>query len=303
MIDNPTASAVETLARLGSFREAAAALGTSPATLSRRIAQAEDYAGQPLFERKRSGTTLTSAGEGFVRLIKDLKAAETDFQRGVARLRGTEADILAIGCGPLTTRNIVAPSLIKLLNLFPDLRMRVDVRATKEPLEALRAGRIDIAICDLTHTPDLSDLEIQLVKRLPITFWARPEHPIHSDRPIPLTDVLRQPIMTPFVHKHWRSSVAEALGGDEAAWHVAETIPQIESDDYGLLTELACRYDIVCGGMSETFSELSQLGRLKRIATTTQMQWNICCARKTGHSFGSLDALWTILARDFGLDA
>ncbi|QFT75634.1 LysR family transcriptional regulator [Ruegeria sp. THAF33] len=301
MIDTKLAVAVKALARVGGFREAAAAAGVSPATLSRRISQAEDYAGKRLFERSRNGTTLTEAGQKFLQLLSDLDTAGNSFERGVAALRDEGASLLAIGCGPLTTRTIISPSLEKLLSEMPDLRVRIDVRATKEPLEALRSGRIDIAVCDLTHTPDLSDLEIQVAHRRPVSFWARPEHPIHAEAPVPLDKLFRRPLMAPFLHKHWRATFAEILGGDAQAWELAERLPQIECDDYGMLIDLACRCDIVCGGMTDAFVEHAKLERLKQVTTQTEIQWNICFARRRNHRFDSLDVLWRILRTEFGV--
>ena len=300
MIDAKLIVAVKALARLGGFREAAAAAGVSPATLSRRISQAEDYAGQLLFERNRSGTMPTEAGQKFLQLLSDLDTAGNAFERGVARLRNESEYLLAIGCGPLTTRTIVSPSLEKLLSEIPHLRARIDVRATKEPLEALRSGHIDIAICDLTHTPDLSDLEIQVAHRKTVSFWARPDHPIHAETPVSLNELFRQPLMTPFLHKHWRATFAEILGGDAQAWDLAEKLPQIESDDYGLLVDLACRCNIVCGGMTDAFAEHAKLEQLTQVATQTEIHWNICFARRRSHHFESLDVLWKILGTEFG---
>lgn len=299
MIDTKVAASVQALARLGSFREASAAIGVSPATLSRRISQAEDYAGQLLFERKRNGTSVTNAGQKFLQLLADLESAGSVFERGVLRLRNEGDDLLAIGCGPLATRTIISPSIEMLLSEIPDLRVRIDVRATKEPLEDLRSGRIDIAVCDLTHTPDLSDLEIQVARRRAVSFWARPEHPIHAETPVGLDRLFRQPLMTPFLHKHWRATFADILGGNANAWDLAERLPQIECDDYALLVNLACRCDIVCGGMTDAFEEHAQLGRLQQIKVKSEIKWNICFARRRSHSFDSLDALWRILGMEF----
>ncbi|QVM85035.1 LysR family transcriptional regulator [Novosphingobium decolorationis] len=55
------------VARHGSFRRAADALGLSQSTVSRRVQLLERRLGVPIFERNRTGTHLTSAGERFIR--------------------------------------------------------------------------------------------------------------------------------------------------------------------------------------------------------------------------------------------
>lgn len=303
MLDPKTSSAVSVLARFGSFREAAAALGISPASFSRRIGEAENYCGQKLFERKRSGAVVTPAGQEFLRLLEVFEAASGVFEQGVTRLRDTGSDILRIGCGPLTTRTVIAPLLTDLQAQMPELRARVDVRATKEPLEALRGGQIDVAVCDLTHTPDLSDLDILMVRRQPVSFWARPEHPIHVRGALTLAELFREPLLSPHLHRHWRTSIAEVLGGDEAAWQRVQRLPSIESDDYGLLAELACQSDVIVGGMAESFAEHAALGTLVKIETKNEMLWNICGARRKGVSFTALDRFWAALSEGYSAEA
>jgi DNA-binding transcriptional LysR family regulator len=54
------------VAELGSFRRAADVLNLSQSTVSRRIQLLERRLGVPWFERSRSGTRLTYAGERFI---------------------------------------------------------------------------------------------------------------------------------------------------------------------------------------------------------------------------------------------
>ncbi len=300
MIDSKIATAVRVLARYGSFREAAQATGTSPASFSRHISQAEAYAGNTLFERRRNGAQVTSAGREFLRLLDALDRASGVFEQGVERLKSTGAPTLNIGCGPLTTRTLIAPLLQQLLLEMPELRIRVIVSATKEPLEALRRGTLDVTICDLTHTPDLSDLDLLVIRKQVVSFWARPQHPVHNNGPISLADIFRLPMVAPHFHRHWRLAIAQVLGGNRAAWQTVEGLPKIECDDYGLLIDLACRSDLICGGMRETVTEHASLGLLTEIRTTEELSWNICAARRKTVSFPALEFLWEELISRFG---
>ena len=293
MIDTRVGHAVRALAKHGNFRAAADVLGTSPASFSRYISQAEAYAGQALFERHIKGTTPTPAGQEFLLMLDTLLDATDRFQTGVERLRDSGPGILNIGCGPLATRTIVAPILARMLADQSDLRAYVQVRATKEPLEALRTGQLDVAVCDLTHTADLSDLDLQVLKKEPISFWARPDHPLHKAAKVGVADVFRDHFITAHLHRHWRVAVAKVLGGTEEAW------PQIECDDFAFMTELACHVDIVCGGMRADFAQHGALGLLKEIQITETLCWNICAARRKNTIFPALDLFWDMLCKEF----
>jgi DNA-binding transcriptional LysR family regulator len=303
LIDSKCQAAVRALARHSSFREAAQAIGTSPASFSRYIVQAETYATRPLFERRRNGAQLTSAGREFLRLLDDLDRATNVFESGVERLKGYGSDILNIGCGPLTSRTLIAPLLEHLLATIPDVRIKVTVSATKEPLEALRRGELDVAICDLTHTTDLSDLLIQVVRKEQVSFWARPEHPLHAKGPVSMTEIFAQPLLSPHIHKHWRAAVAQGLGGDKSAWETVERLPKVESCDFALLLELARKSDLICVGMHETVAEHTALGLLKKVQTNEQLDWNICAARRIGHTFPALEAFWDAAVEKYGISS
>lgn len=125
MINSKIAAAVGALAQHKNFRAAADALGTSPASFSRYTGQAESYAGHALFERHAKGASLTAAGKEFLSILDPFLDANSRFETGVERLRDSRPAILNIGCGPLTTRTVIAPLLAQLLNDQPDLRARV----------------------------------------------------------------------------------------------------------------------------------------------------------------------------------
>ncbi len=300
MIDTKVAAAVRALAQHRNFRAAADALGRSPASFSRYIAQAESYAGHPLFERLAKGASLTAAGQEFLSMLDAFMEATSRFETGVERLRDTGPDILNIGCGPLTTRTVVAPLLAEMMKDQPDLRTRVQVSATKAPLEGLRNGELDVAVCDLTHTPDLSDLDLHMLQKEPVSFWARPSHPLHQASKVSVADVFRDRFITAHLHRHWRTAIANVLGGTEEAWQITNTLPQVECDDFALMTDLACRVDLVCGGMRADFAQHQALGLLTQVQTTETLTWNICAARRKGNSFPALDNFWGQLCAQFG---
>jgi len=302
MINKKVVTAVKVLAEQNSFTVAADVMGTSPASVSRYIRQAEDYAGHTIFERKGNGASLTSAGKEFLKVLDAFHNASNLFETNVNRLRSDGPRHLNIGCGPLATRTIIAPLLTECLQQKKDLSARVKVRATQEPLEDLRAGVLDVVVCDLTHTPDLRDLDIQLVRKEQVTFWARPSHPLHKDKAkVSVGDIFRSPFVTAYLHKHWRTAIARILGNDREAWQIVDALPQIESDDFAFLSELTCHSDLICAGMRQDFEQHCALGLLKELQTHETMTWNICAAKRSGNTFPALEMFWGRLAATYGL--
>ncbi|MGO1120662.1 LysR family transcriptional regulator [Rhodovibrionaceae bacterium A322] len=300
MNNDKVLSAVVTLAQCKSFQEAAQILGMSMASLSRHISRAEEQAGMALFERRRQGTVLTTAGRKYLQLAQELSSALTQFDRGVAGLQESGGDLLNIGCGPLAPRTLIQPVVTELRKLYPKLRLKILVSATKDPLNDLRNGDLDVVVGELTHTADLSDLDLQVIKKQSVSFFARPDHPIHQKGAVSLKEIFQQDLLSPHLHKHWSSSIARILGDDSAAWERVKALPTIECDDYNLLISLTKHSDGLCGGMRETFSEALAAGELKEVRQTQPLPWNICAAKKKSVSLPALDTFWDLTRQRFG---
>ena len=287
--------AMRSLAAHGNMRVAAELCAMSPSSFSRYIQQAEDYVGQELFERVGKSFRTTPAGRAFLNMLDNLDEALVNFETNADRLRHLGPGSLNIGCGPLAARTIVAPLLKDLMNAYSDIRAKVIVRTNKEPLESLRTGALDLAICDLTHTPDLSDLEIHMVRKRETSFWARPEHPLCKKDKVHVSDIFRSKLGTGSFPNYWRKQLAHTLGDTVEAHQIVANMPQIECDDFMLLAAIAMSTDLVVGGMASDFHEYEQLGLLKHIKTVEPLTWNICIARRKGASFPALDLVWNRL--------
>lgn len=299
MLSNRALDAVIALVDCESFHKAAVRLNMSPAAFSRHIKAAEDYAGFALFIRRRGPVRLTAPGAEFIHHAQRMHTAAQRFDAEIRRLKESAGGgVLKIGCGPLTTRSVIAPALRDVARRFPELRFEVLVRANQEPVVALERREIDLFVGDLTHTPFVEDLEVQVLGKKSLIFVADADHPLHASGPYALVDVLRYPLLSPFLHRHWRNVIVKAFGGDDAALARAEQIPTIQCDDFGLLLALLEESDYVCGGMRQTFSEGLASGRLREIRLREQVLWNISLARRKGETFDALEAVWSRILKN-----
>ena len=285
------------LAEHQSFRIAAEQTKTTPASFSRYITQAEDYVGQELFERRGKMAFLTPIGQRFVGNLSPLVGAMKEFETGVEKLRAGGIETLRIGCGPLTTRTIIAPQLAALLEQAPHLRASIMVSATHEPLGALRNGDLDLTVCDLTYTADIPDLEVVVLAKRNISLWVRPGHPLLAEKDASLAMALQYPFISAYLPNYWRKLIAEAFfDGQKTVRHI-DNFPQIQTDDFSLIAEMATRCDFVCAGMPEDFAPYCKLGTLQELNTGEKIPWNICIARRKGSGFPVLDLLWDRLIK------
>lgn len=134
------------VASAGSFRQAAASLGTSQPTITNRIQRLEECLGLKLFGRTTRRITLTEAG---VQLLPRAERSVADIHSIVSDAH-EEADLkkgrVAVGATPTIAAALIVPLLRKFMKMHPDVSIRMldDFRA---PLMAkLASGQIDLAI-------------------------------------------------------------------------------------------------------------------------------------------------------------
>lgn len=152
---------VKAIADTRSLQGAADVLGVNHSTVFRRLAELEEKAGSPLFERHRSGYQLTSAGEAMAAVASRIDSDISDFMRKLAgqdlrprgEIRVTTNDTLLL--------YLLMPVLTRFRAEYPDIR--VDIIMSNQALN-LSKRDADIAIRATDSPPDnltgrrLSDL-------------------------------------------------------------------------------------------------------------------------------------------------
>jgi DNA-binding transcriptional LysR family regulator len=144
------------VAERGSFTAASAALGYTQSAVSRQVATLEAATGQSLFDRHRSGVTLTAAGSRLLpraaRIVADLDAALSDVASGTAgRVR--------FGTFPMAAAGLLPPVLAALAEVHPDVVVTVRESGTTALVRSVRAGTLDVAM--VAQTPPYRPLDAE----------------------------------------------------------------------------------------------------------------------------------------------
>jgi LysR family glycine cleavage system transcriptional activator len=132
--------AFETAARLGSFAQAAAELGTTAASVSYHVRQLERQIRLPLFRRHAQRVELTSAGAVIAREASNAFAAlRASFVRAVDE----DESRLSLTTLPSFGTSWLTPRLGSFRERHPRIALRLDVSGDAEDLND---GRFDAAI-------------------------------------------------------------------------------------------------------------------------------------------------------------
>jgi DNA-binding transcriptional LysR family regulator len=202
MLDVRRLRVLREVARHGSLSAAASALGYTQPAVSRQIAVLESEVGITLLRRLPQGVVLTDAG----RLLVD--RAEEVF----ASLARTEEELRAhaqLGGGTLrmavfaSAAASVAPiAMTRFRERHPAVELIVTVADLADSLPQLRAGEVDLALCDVMELPlrqrrgraDPAGPRLELVPLFDDPFYvALPRsHPLAEARTLPLRQLAHE---------------------------------------------------------------------------------------------------------------
>lgn len=137
---------VMVVAELGSFRRAAEALDISQSTVSRRILSLERRLGISLFDRNRTGTRPTVAGEQF---IQDAAFGAHHLQQAVMDLRQIRSGLrgrVRVGVTASIGSGFIAELLSHYRQRFPEVEIQFEEASPQTNAANVGSGRLDAAI-------------------------------------------------------------------------------------------------------------------------------------------------------------
>lgn len=201
------------VARHGGMTAAAAALHVSQPALSVALSQLETLLDRPLFLRRAGGRlTPTAFGRGWL----DLAEAQL---AGLARLTdtATHAEEVRLAVFEDLAPGCLAPLIARLADRAPQLRLVPQVMGFEALADALRKGRVDLAL-----TWDLgleSDIARQILARITPQAIMRPDHPLAQHATLSLADLSAWPLIL--------TDQGLSLGHMRALFAQAGLMPQI----------------------------------------------------------------------------
>ncbi len=134
------------IAKLGSMTKAAARFYITQPALSEQVQALEAELDCSLFRRTSRGTELTEAGEFFCTEAEPALRAWENFEQNCARLKDPLSKSIRIGFGLRARSNGLFESVVKIFEGHPDVSFSVVTDMKENYLDAVDAGRIDIAI-------------------------------------------------------------------------------------------------------------------------------------------------------------
>lgn len=178
--------------RARGFANAARAIGKSPSTLTRTVAELERHLGAPLLTRTTRRIHLTEAGSLYLQHAESLLAAQRQAHDAVAALTGGRPrGHLRVSMPTVVGERLLGPRLGDFHARYPELVLELDLADRVVPLVqggfdlALRVGRLADSA---QRAQRLVDVEQVLV--------ASPQFLARAGTPQSPRDILAQPCIT-----------------------------------------------------------------------------------------------------------
>ncbi|WP_071673113.1 LysR family transcriptional regulator [Nioella nitratireducens] len=168
------------------FTLAARRLGLAQPTVHRAIAQIEQEAPRPMFERTSFGMVPTRPCQ---RLAQAARLAFSEFDQAAAELAefdGREVGRIVVGALPLSRSVLLPAALARFHAARPRQRVTVLDGRYDDLLGGIRRGDVDVMIGALRDPLPIADVTQESLFDDHLAFVAGPEHPLAGARDVPL---------------------------------------------------------------------------------------------------------------------
>jgi DNA-binding transcriptional LysR family regulator len=196
MLDLKLLTTFREVAVRGSFSEAAAALDFTQPAVSQHISRLESALGTRVLERSARGVTLTPAGEVLVRHASALLDAARRAEEAVRDAAGIGRAQVRVAAFASAAAGLLPSATRELRNRRPDAELALQVLDEEPALDALLAGRVDVAT--IVHSPLSPTSPRAGVEYIPISddemrIAVASDHPLATKTSVTLEELCEEP--------------------------------------------------------------------------------------------------------------
>ena len=231
LIDSRRLFYFHSVARLGSFTAAEAALDVAQSALTRQILQLESDLQTKLFVRHGRGVKLTREGELLFARSSEILRAMEDTIGEIRITKSKPGGRIAIAATPNFTDRHMPAILERILARFPDAHVIAMEATSGGTHELLVSGRVDIAI--LIDSINASKLWRRTLVSEDLCFVCSPSHPAAQKSAIQPADWLKMELLLPAAPNGTRELVDRYFRQNGI-----EIVPAIEADSLSLSKSL-----------------------------------------------------------------
>src|SRR3954447_7158529 len=198
MLDLKLLTTFREVAVRGSFSEAAAALDFTQPAISQHISRLEAALGVRVLERSARGVTLTPAGEVLVREASALLDAARRAEEAVRAAGGVGRSEIRVAAFPSAAAGLLPGATRELRARRPDAELSLTVLENDPALDALLAGRVDVAVLvqsPLSPIPARPGVEYLPISDDELRIAVAADHPLAARASVALEELCDEPFL------------------------------------------------------------------------------------------------------------
>ncbi len=146
------------LSEIGSFSLVAEKLNITQPALSKQILSLEKEIGTTLFNRHNSSTTLTAAGERFIRDAKEIIYKEKQLIRSMKQFKNGNFGNLVIGMSSFRSSYLLPKVVKKVRDKYPGIQIKLREASVDLLKKEATDGNFDFALVNLPVDDTLFDI-------------------------------------------------------------------------------------------------------------------------------------------------
>ena len=211
---------------VGSFTQAAKALGYSQSAISQTVKALEEELGTALVFRGKEGVSLTADGEGYLPYIRAICGAQEALAQKKRELQGLENCVIRIGSFTSISRNIL-PQLMQQFKLaYPGAHFELLQGDYGTIGQWVREGTVDFGF---VNVPSSAGLTVQPICHDSMMAILPPDHPLAAQDRVSLAQLAQEPFI--LLDEGAHSMALEAFARQRLVPHIEYKV----SDDYSIL--------------------------------------------------------------------
>ncbi|MBE9638365.1 LysR family transcriptional regulator [Salipiger mangrovisoli] len=194
-MDMMTIELFQELARSGSIRQTAEAIGVSPTAVARQLDKLERAFGTPLVERTPRGVRLTAAGEVIAAKSRDVARELATAKQMIDELKGLRRGHVSVHVNGAAISSILAPALSEFSGMHPNISIEVVVSSAQGALDAVATGQTDMAVTMFAP----ADARVMTRFRMPVRHEPilSPNHPLAAQERLSIADLVGHRLALP----------------------------------------------------------------------------------------------------------
>lgn len=145
----------QTVVEQGSFQRAAEVLNLTPSAISHAISTAEKELGFPLFNRNKSGVTLTSYGENLQPYILTVLNSDAKLQQAILEFNGLTHGSVKIGTFSSVCNSFIPDIVTVFSKMHPSIEIKIYQGTYDDVYNWIKTGVVDLGFLSESSCKDI----------------------------------------------------------------------------------------------------------------------------------------------------